>query len=588
MKISLKYLFVIILALSFSTINAQVTVIYGYVKSLNNNIGIANHQVLIQSQIDTTNSTGMNYYSTVFTSNNGFFLDSVSIPQGQNVKFKVSTLDCQSKNVVDSFYTMNPQTISLLICDTGLLSCKSDYLTYPDTGNYKKIFFVNMSTPSNGQYKWYFGDGDSSHLKNPVHTYIANGQYAVSLRIYDPTTGCFDTKTDSISVGPGFHCYNAFTYNLNYLTATFQGTINNNLPTIFNWNFGDMLTATGQNPTHIYNHAGIYKVSLQTISINPQNFDTCISNVSKYISIQSPPTGNIWGQLFADSLKLKSAEVLLYRFKNPKIGYELIDSTLVTHIDSSNLSFYYFSDLQYGDYLTKARILKDPINSSRFGPAYYGNTFHWELADSFHLNEAGVNKPIHLTKIFKPSGSVRIEGKVLEGNLKNPGDPISGIIIFLYDVQGDVYGYTYSDKDGDFSFDNLDQKKYFIHAEIINKKIIPSWVWPDDNDLVITGVNIYVGKEQVTSINETQGFDLKIFPNPASEQLTIQFDALKMEEFTISIYNVLGIKIKEEIFQAFPGENLIYTNVSNLSKGIYLVSLKTDEKKSKPIQFIIN
>jgi hypothetical protein len=40
-----------------------------------------------------------------------------------------------------------------------------------------KVGFENLSTGSNMTYNWYFGDGDSSTLKDPVHQYInANNQ----------------------------------------------------------------------------------------------------------------------------------------------------------------------------------------------------------------------------------------------------------------------------------------------------------------------------------------------------------------------------------------------------------------------------
>lgn len=569
-----------------SILFAQSSLIAGYVKSMTNGIGIANHQVIIQSQIDTATSTGMNYYSTVFTASNGFFIDTVSIPNGQNIMFIVSTLDCQNNPVYDTLFTFFPHFINLLICDTGLLSCTADFLSFPDTANYKKHYFINMSTPGNGFYKWYFGDGDSSIQKNPVHSYNKDSLYAVSLTVYDPVAQCYNQKTDTINVSPAFYCNNAFSFTSNFLNASFSGTVNNSLPTIYNWNFGDFSTASGQNPTHIYSHAGIYFVKLQTISVNPQNLDTCISNSSKYINIQSPPVGNIWGQVFLDTSRAKYADVLLYKFLNSKDGFELIDSVELTIVDSMNMSFYYFPNIPYGQYITKARL--SPVSSfyTNFGPAYVGNTFKWDDSKIFHLNQAAVNQPIHLTHIFQATGPVDVTGQVLEGNLKNPGDPIAGVLVYLYDVQDDVYGYTYTDANGRYTFTGLEYKKYYIHADFINKELIPAWVWPDESNAHLTHINIYVGENQVTSIAENHEIDGKIFPNPANDILNLLIKPTVESQFTIYIYNAIGQEVNKIQTRIFPDNEPIVINLSNIPKGLYTIKIESENLIPKSIKLV--
>ena len=43
----------------------------------------------------------------------------------------------------------------------------------------KKIKFNNSI--GNYDFKWYFGDNDSSYLVNPIHTYLNYGQYNIKL-----------------------------------------------------------------------------------------------------------------------------------------------------------------------------------------------------------------------------------------------------------------------------------------------------------------------------------------------------------------------------------------------------------------------
>lgn len=48
-----------------------------------------------------------------------------------------------------------------------------------------EVAFDNQSTHATG-YRWYFGDGDSSDLASPTHTYAAPGDYTVTLKVFSP------------------------------------------------------------------------------------------------------------------------------------------------------------------------------------------------------------------------------------------------------------------------------------------------------------------------------------------------------------------------------------------------------------------
>ena len=570
---SIKYISLFTLLFLALVSQAQSIMIYGYVKGQTNNLGVPNHQVIIESHIDTINNTGMNYYSSIFTANNGLFVDSVTLPYNQNVKFIISTQDCQNQWVRDTFMSMTPGVIQLQICDSGFALCKAEFLSYPDTNNHKLIHFVNTSIPGTSSFTWDFGDGYSSYQKNPTHTYAKDSTYLVSLLVADSTTGCYDLKQDLIEVKPGFYCSASFNYTSNFLSVSFTGQVNNNLPTFYKWDFGDFSTATGQNPVHSYNNAGIYKVSLQTISVNPQSYDTCISKTEKNIIIQAPPVGNIFGQVFADTGKIQAGEVVLYHYVDNNVGFLPYDSVSITTIDSLNLSFYYFHSIPYGTYLTKAKIDPQTTLSKHYGPAYHGNTFDWFKASSFTLKQGSINTPIHLTKVLPASEHVRIEGQVLEGTSKNPGDPIPGVLIYLYDVQGDVYGYTYSDMNGAYAFDNLAYRKYYIHADIINKEIIPACVWPDDAINLLTGINIYVGKEKVTSIPSFEKIYAKVFPNPTNEKLTILIQDENPNQYSIQLLDALGKSVRQETFTSNSSGYTI--DVKNFTPGFYTLIIQT-------------
>jgi PKD repeat protein len=62
------------------------------------------------------------------------------------------------------------------------------------------VNFANTST-GDSTWAWAFGDGDTSTAQNPSHTYLAPGDYTVTLTVSGPG-GPDDTATHTVSVAP--------------------------------------------------------------------------------------------------------------------------------------------------------------------------------------------------------------------------------------------------------------------------------------------------------------------------------------------------------------------------------------------------
>lgn len=69
-------------------------------------------------------------------------------------------------------------------------------------------------------------------------------------------------------------------------------------------------------------------------------------------------------------------------------------------------------------------------------------------------------------------------------------------------------------------------------------------------------------------------FDL--YPNPASDIISIDFNNVKNDNFTFSIYNVFGSLIKTEILN----ENQQQISINDLSDGVYIVEVKSADVTS--------
>jgi large repetitive protein len=147
--------------------------------------------------------------------------------------------------------------------------------------------FTNSSTGGTN-YEWNFGDGQTSTLTNPVHTYNSPGNYNVSL-IVTTIYGCKDTTDLLVSnfVGP--------TVNFTMPTDTIcqfeelQFVATSTLASSLQWNFGDGNILTGNPVSYTYTQSGNFPVELIAFGAGGCS-DTANSNVS--IVIMPTPTAD--------------------------------------------------------------------------------------------------------------------------------------------------------------------------------------------------------------------------------------------------------------------------------------------------------
>ncbi len=93
------------------------------------------------------------------------------------------------------------------------------------------------------------------------------------------------------------------------------------------------------------------------------------------------------------------------------------------------------------------------------------------------------------------------------------------------------------------------------------------------------GVWFSDGIRTLTSTNELEKaiFDLQIAPNPFNENLTIQFNLEESKDLLLEIYNTLGQVQFSQVMDAQVGLNTQQINTQDLSKGAYLITLKSAE-----------
>lgn len=93
-------------------------------------------------------------------------------------------------------------------------------------------------------------------------------------------------------------------------------------------------------------------------------------------------------------------------------------------------------------------------------------------------------------------------------------------------------------------------------------------------DNYIEGTGFELTYQIITNVKENGISDLSIFPNPASSTMNVLLTAEEAGQLTFRISDMTGRTLSTESVENFGGEMLHTLNVSNLAKGLYLLSVE--------------
>jgi len=152
----------------------------------------------------------------------------------------------------------------------------------PTRGQY--VHFNDLSTGDIQSWEWDFGDGTTSNLQNPVHSYSNLGTFQVTLTIKSDTGESSITKNITVVNSPPSASFSYTPLNpVENETITFDASSSSDSDgTIvsYQWDFGDGEMAAGSKVEHTYTSQGKYKVTL-TVTDN----DGAQKSTYKYITV---------------------------------------------------------------------------------------------------------------------------------------------------------------------------------------------------------------------------------------------------------------------------------------------------------------
>jgi PKD repeat protein len=448
-------------------------------------------------------------------------------------------------------------------------------------GNYT---FNPVSGGNGYSHLWTFGDGTSSSMEYPNHTYTSNGTYTVCHTIFD-NNGCQDTECQTISVTLNNTGCQAYFYgnplnpnNLNDLAWQFTDysasgdTLN---PIIgWTWSFGDGSNSSLQNPIHDYATSGSYVVCLTV-----WNNNGCQSQYCDSIYVGGSNTQNIISGTVYTSVNVPAsvAYVFLLRFDYP-------NSQLVPEgADVTSNGGYIFNNVPNGDYVVKAALTpNDPLYAVRI-PTYHTAAMLWNFGDVITINNNSYTTgDIYMIAAANQGGPGFIGGTVDWADTLRAATDFSGATVILQTIAGDNIAFATADANGAYSFSNLAYGTYKLYADFPGYTGDPTFVTITPITDSIADAQVLLGPANLTGVEETSVIDgISLYPNPTTDNATLVVEASKTSQLSLTVVNMVGQVVGSQTINAYAGKNTVQVNTDNLAQGVYTLVLRDSKGVAK-------
>jgi PKD repeat protein len=451
---------------------------------------------------------------------------------------------------------------SSTICKT--LEMSSDTIIYPDPGCYVYFYpYINdsivsipevipysfrVSAPENTvSYLWDFGDGTTSDEANPVHGFDFLGSVFNVCLMITTEDSCVNSYCAPVYIGyndstimPG--CQALYTY---YVMESypeqyaFQDLSMGTNPTGWFWDFGDGTFSNEQNPVHVFweRHDSLeargylgppirdrYKVCLTIV-----NDDNCKSTYCDFVYL-----GGIIDTIFPQPcpyfISLTTTNILGGNFCNGTARASLVDA----EGNPAEADDFYWSTGETGP--TASNLC---VNV----PYYVSITGMdgCQLVGSFAI--------IDYTKPMEPFGYWTIYGFDSSYDL-NYTAPDSGYVCIWQFSDGTIL---------------TGESVKYPNAGNTSESVTLTVLDPSGNLVYSEEIAL----NQATRVKEPMVPSLKLYPNPAVDDIHIQLGESIYSNVQVDIYNSLGQKLISKEFTEASASSEISLSVMTLKHGVY-------------------
>ena len=393
----------------------------------------------------------------------------------------------------------------------------STIITDPCLG---QVFFTDQSYNSPTSWQWDFGDGNSSAVQSPVHTYNAAGVYSVSLiaiNAFGADTINSDVIINTMDAG--------FTYSGNIVVGgTVDFSSNSSGAISWNWDFDNGMNSSLEDPSMVYSASGVYNVTLTAI-----NGFGCSGSSVQPITITNPvpPTA-----IFSSSLlDICTGE-------------------------------YQFNDMSTGSPTSWQWSFGDGNTSTNQNPTYTYSSAGAYTVSLTAANAQGSDISTQVVTISLPNLSLTTSGNLEVGNpIAFTGAATGNVTMWLWNF-GDGFSATIQNPVYVYSTAGT----YIVTLQITDDNNCQTLTADTLEIILVDGIN-YLDKDAI--------FD--VFPNPNKGMFTIEYLGFNDKKVKLEILNTLGQSIINEKYEV----DGIWSKPINLSTegtGVYYIRLTSNGK----------
>ncbi len=421
--------------------------------------------------------------------------------------------------------------------------CQAYFYNYIDSANNSTFHFVDYSSYVPVTWVWDFGDGNTSTVQNPIHTYNTPGTWTVCLTTTD-ANGCSSSYCQQLSnipiqdleaylfhqtsVSPGFpvwvylDCYNSGTILMN-------GTVQYRYPAGTTVNATSVVPASHDvvNRLLTFNFSGLLPGTSNSIMVDLD------ANVSLVL-----------GSLAEDTL-----------WVNPISGDLTPANNVSIVIDSVSGSW------DPNDKAVSPKGMGDngnvPLSTNQLSYRIRFQNTGNAPAQTVTIHDA-ISNNIDLT-------SVKVTGASHEHTVQIIG---SELVVTFANINLPDSGADYAASQGYIDVHAKLKPGLANGTQIFNTADI----YFDFNAPVVTNTVVTTLGTTVSGIGSLESFDFAVMPNPASSQISLHGE---FERGTVyELMNQLG----QVVLNGQINSNNTTVNIADLSSGIYLVRVTSGEK----------
>ncbi len=421
--------------------------------------------------------------------------------------------------------------------------CQAAFYYYMDSGQTSNYQFLDYSSYTPISWEWDFGDGTTSTLQNPTHTYNNLGTWTVCLTTTD-ANGCSSSTCQQISNIP-VQDLQAFLYHQTSTTPGFPiwvylgyynaGTMLMNGTLTYRYPAGTTVNATSQTPAS-------HDVANRLLTFN---IASSVPGSSEYIYIDL--TANVslpLGTLSEDTLWVEP----ITGDATPADNVAVVQDTVVGSWDPNDKAVSPKGTGNQGVVPLSTNKLSYRIRFQNTGTAPARDVVIRDV----------INANIDLTTV-KVSGASHPHTVELIGNQ---------LVVTFANINLPDSGADYEASQGYIDVHVNLKPGLALGTQITNT----AGIYFDFNEPVITNTVVNTLGEFISGVAETPVLEFAMLPNPAGNQVALRGEFNKGATF--EIMNQLGQLVTGGQLTA----NTTAVNVSELTNGIYLVRILSGEK----------